>query len=48
MTPDLELVQTAEITGEKRTTLVTYRPGLFPFLENLKRKFNILVYTAGT
>jgi len=27
---------------------VTYRPGLFPFLENLKQKLNIIVYTAGT
>jgi len=48
MPPDLELVQTAEISEEKRTTLVTYRPGLFPFLENLKQKLNIIVYTAGT
>jgi len=48
MPPDLELIQTAEITGEKRTTLVTYRPGLFPFLEKLKQKLNIIVYTAGT
>jgi TFIIF-interacting CTD phosphatase-like protein len=48
MPPDLELIQTAEISEEKRTTLVTYRPGLFPFLENIKQKFNILVYTAGT
>jgi hypothetical protein len=35
MTPDIELVQTAEITAEKCTTLVTYRPGLFEFLKKL-------------
>jgi len=48
MPPDLELVQTAELTGEEITTLVTYRPGLFPFLRNLLKQFNIIVYTAGT
>jgi TFIIF-interacting CTD phosphatase-like protein len=48
MPPDIELVQEAEITGDKRTTFITYRPGLFPFLENLKKTLNIIVYTAGT
>jgi len=48
MPVDLELVQEVKETGRKRTTLITFRPQMFEFLEALKEKFNIFIYTAGT